>query len=252
MKLPPPPPQRLVVLACEVLKHEVEIFAKYLPHIVAVEVLEMNLHETPMRLTETLGSKTAEVEARHQPDAIALVYGLCGCGLVGVRAQNCSLVVARAHDCVTLFLGSKERYLRQQKEHPETYWYTPGWNRTDRAPSPEKFVRLRREFTEKFDEDSAEYLLEEERRGLGTYKTGAYVDLGVGDSAEHEAYAKRCAEWMGWKYERETGDPGLLIDLLAGRWDDERFLVIPPGFEIQHSADTQIMKAVPVTPSRPS
>ena len=241
-------PQRLVVLACEVLKLEVETFAKDFPHIVAVEVLEMNLHETPLRLRETLGKKITEVEARHHCDAVALVYGLCGCGLIGIRAQTCPVVVARAHDCVTLFLGSKERYLEKQKDQPETYWYTPGWNKTERAPSPEKFERLRREFTQKFDEEEAEYLIEEEMRALHTYKIGAYVDLGLGDTNENQAYAKKCVEWMGWKFERETGDRSLLLDLLTGPWDDERFLVVLPGHEIQHSADARIMKAVPVSP----
>jgi hypothetical protein len=243
-----PPVQRLVVLSCEVFKQEVEIFTKDYPHIVAVEIIQMNLHETPVLLQAALEKKITEVEARHHPDAIALVYGLCGRGLIGVRAQTCPVVVARAHDCVTLYLGSKERYLQKQKEEPETYWYTPGWNKTERAPSPEKFARLKREFTEKFDEDDAEFLIGEEMRGLSTYKKAAYIDLGIGDSAEHEAYAKKCAEWMGWKFERETGDCGLLIDLLAGPWDNERFLIVLPGYEIQNSADARVMKAVPVSP----
>jgi len=248
VSLPARPLQKLVVLTCEVLKLEVETLVKDFPHIAAVEVLEMNLHETPVLLKEALGKKIAEVEARHHPDAVALVYGLCGCGLIGVRAVTCPVVVARAHDCVTLFLGSKERYLQKQKDHPETYWYTPGWNKTERAPSPEKFERLRHEFTKKFDEEEAEYLIEQEMQGLHIYKTAAYVDLGIGESVENEAYAKKCAEWMGWKFERETGNRGLLIDLLAGRWDDERFLLVPPGHEIQHSADARVMKAVPVAP----
>jgi len=239
--------QRIVVLACEVLKQEVEAFAKNSPQIVAVEVLEMNLHETPVRLKDALGKKIIEVEERHQPDMVALVYGLCGCGLIGVQARKCPVVVARAHDCVTLFLGSKERYLQKQKNHPETYWYTPGWNKTERAPSPEKFARLKKEFTEKFDEEEADYLIEQERYGLHTYNTAAYVDLGIGEVAEHEAYAKKSAEWMGWKFERETGNRSLLLDLLTGPWDDERFLVVPPGHEIQHSADAKVMKAVPVS-----
>jgi hypothetical protein len=241
-------PERLVVLCCEVLRLEVETFAKDYPHIAAVEVIEMNLHETPLRLKETLQKKISEVEARHHPDAVALVYGLCGTGLVGVRAQTRPLVVARAHDCVTLYLGSKERYMQMQKEQPETYWYTPGWNKTARAPSPEKFAKLKQDFAEKFDEEEVDYLIEQEMHGLQPYKTAAYIDLGIGESAEHEAYAKKCAQWMGWNFERQTGNRGLLIDLLAGPWDDERFLIVPPGHEIQHSADARVMKAAPVSP----
>ena len=39
-----------------------------------------------------------------------------------------------------------------------------------------------------------------------------------------------------------------MIDLLAGKWDSDRFLVVPPGCEIQHSADARVMKAVQVSP----
>ncbi|HEY0256164.1 MAG TPA: DUF1638 domain-containing protein [Candidatus Methylacidiphilales bacterium] len=239
-------PRCLVVVTCEVLKEEVQTLAKDCPHITAVEIMEMNLHEKPLCLKETLQKKITEVEARYEPDAIALVYGLCGCGLVGIRAQTCPVVVARAHDCITLFLGGKERYLQRQKEHPETYWFTPGWNTTGRAPGPDRFEKLKKDFIEKFGEEDAAYLIEQEMRGLSTYHTGVFIDLGFGDASEHETYAKKCVEWMGWKFQRETGNRELLADLLAGRWDEQRFLYIAPGYEIQHSADDRIMKAVPV------
>ena len=60
--LPQRPPQRLVVLACEVLKQEVGTFAKDHPHIIAVEVLEMNLHEAPLRLRDTLGKRSSKLK----------------------------------------------------------------------------------------------------------------------------------------------------------------------------------------------
>jgi len=36
-------------------------------------------------------------------------------------------VVPRAHDCITLLLGSKERYAKLFGERPGTYWYSAGW-----------------------------------------------------------------------------------------------------------------------------
>ena len=96
---------------------------------------------SPIRLKESLGNKIAEVEARHQPDAVALVYGLCGCGLIGVRAQKCpgSWHAPRLRHALPRQQGTLSS---KTKDHPETYWYTPGWNKTERAPSPEKFERL--------------------------------------------------------------------------------------------------------------
>lgn len=239
-------PKRLVVLVCKALENETLKFTKNFPHVAAVDVLEMNLHETPLLLKEALQQKIDEAETKYQPDAVALVYGLCGCGLVGIQARSCPVVVPRAHDCVTLYLGTKERYAQLLKDQPQTYWYTPGWIESERSPSPEKMEKKKQEFIGKFDEDDAEFLIEQEMSSLKLYQTGAYIDLGVGDSETNEAFAKRCAEWLGWKFKRMSGDDRLMADLLSGVWDEERFLVVLPGQEIAHSMDDQIMKAMPV------
>ena len=47
----------------------------------------------------------------------------------GVHAQRCRIAITRAHDCITLLLGSKERYAEYVAQHPGTYWYSAGWNR---------------------------------------------------------------------------------------------------------------------------
>ena len=60
-------------------------------------------------------------------DAILLGYGLCNNGIAGLRAPTIPLVVPRAHDCMTIFFGSKERYLEYFQQNPGTYFYTSGW-----------------------------------------------------------------------------------------------------------------------------
>ena len=52
---------------------------------------------------------------------------LCSNGLVGLTARNIPVVVPRAHDCITLFLGSKERYLDYFQSHTGVYFKTSGW-----------------------------------------------------------------------------------------------------------------------------
>ena len=60
-------------------------------------------------------------------DAILLGYGLCNNGLVGITAKDIPLVLPRAHDCITLFLGDRKRYSTYFIDHPGTYFKTSGW-----------------------------------------------------------------------------------------------------------------------------
>ena len=56
------------------------------------------------------------------------------------------------------------------------------------------------------------------------------------------------ADWLGWKFERQRGDPKLLRDLLWGNWDAARFQIIEPGMQLGQSADENILRAEPPTP----
>ena len=60
-------------------------------------------------------------------DAVALAYGLCNNGLAGLEARRVPLVLLRAHDCITAFLGSRDRYARYFEDRPGTYFETTGW-----------------------------------------------------------------------------------------------------------------------------
>ena len=51
-------------------------------------------------------------------DAILMGYGLCNNGLAGIVARHIPIVLPRAHDCITLFMGSRERYITYFNDHP--------------------------------------------------------------------------------------------------------------------------------------
>ena len=102
---------------------------------------------------------------------------------------------------------------------------------------------LRAELSKQFDEDDVEFLIDTERQQWALHDTAVYLDLAT-DEAEREAdYARRCATWLGWRFERIRGDPSLLRDLLTGNWDVERFQIIEPGSQLGHSVDLSIMRA---------
>lgn len=242
-------PPNLAVIACAVLEDEVRDLAATRPHVRAVEVLPQGLHNEPARLRGELQAAVARAEARDDVDAIALVYGLCSRGVEDLAHPRLPLAIARAHDCVTLFLGDKERYADYLRRHPGTYWYTPGWIRSATPPGPDRTARLRAEYEAKYDAEDVAYLLEMEQHWISHYSRAAYVGLGVGETERDVAYTRACADCLGWSFERLEGDPALLAALLDGAWDEGRFLVVPPRHVIRLTADERIIRAEPANPS---
>jgi len=235
---------RYHLIACQVLWRELCYHAALAENFYTFDFLKQGLHNTPELLRERLQAAVGEWD--EEPcDAILLGYGLCSNGLAGVRAGRHRLVVPRAHDCITFFLGSKERYREYFDSHPGTYWYTPGWIECSVQPGKERYDLLMRQYVEKYGEDNAQYLMEMEQGWLKEYNNAAYVDLGFGDNARHKEYTRECAGWLGWKHDDLKGDPGLVVDFLSGRWDEGRFLVVEPGQMIAPSHDEGVIKAAP-------
>lgn len=241
---PPGPALSLALVACRVLEDELAVMTAGMTHIVRREFLEVGLHDQPTVLRAQLAQAIARAEDDPAVQQVALVYGLCGLALVDLGPRRCPLVVPRAHDCITLFLGSKERYAACMRDEPGTYWYSPGWNKAKRVPGPEREQMLRAEYTERFGEEEAEALLEMERETFAQHSVAGHTDMGFPGDLEHRRYSERCAQHLGWRMQVHPGDPGLLHALLTGPWDPERFLVVHPGERIGHAVDASVVRAV--------
>lgn len=241
-KSDPATPPRIAVITCGVLRDEVMHFTKDLANVVHIAELEQGLHNDPPKLRAELQKCVDDVEANvPQAEAIVLGYGLCSRGVEGVFTRRCKLVMARAHDCITLLLGDKQRYADYVAEHPGTYWYSPGWNRCHTPPGPERHERLLAEYRARFDEDDTQFLMESEQAWFKKYDRATYVDLGVAATPVDIQYTQSCAKWLGWNFDRQAGCPTLLQDLLAGRWDEQRFLILDPMQTPKMTADDQIV-----------
>jgi len=236
---------RVALLACRVFEKEIALYAANARHIVETRYFEVGLHDRPDQLRATLQTELDSLAAREDIDAVALAYGLCGRGTAGLRAAKHRLVIPRAHDCITVFMGSKEHYAAHQKRCPTCYYYSPGWNRERRVPGPERLESLKLELAKKFDSDDVSFLLDSEREQWALHDTVTYLDLGTDDAEAEAEYARRCGQWLGWKFERLRGDPTLLRDLLWAHWDARRFQIIEPGERLGHSPDETILRAEP-------
>lgn len=233
--------KRYHIVACHVLWREFCYYASLSPHSFTFCFLPQGLHSTPDVLRVEL--QKAIDAAPEGSDAILVGYGLCSRGSEGVVARKIPLVVARAHDCITHLLGSKERYRTYFDSHPGTYWYSPGWIDSSTQPGKERYEATRRQYVEQYGEDNADYLMEMEQNWFKEYTNAAYVDLGFGNNDVYREYTKECADWLGWVYDELKGDPALVRDMLDGRWDQERFVIVAPGQTLAASHDEGVLKA---------
>jgi len=232
----------IALVACRVFEAEISKHGGDSAQIAVTRFLEVGLHDHPGHLRAALQLEIDALDSRDDIDAIVLAYGLCGRGTSGLKAGRHRLVIARGHDCITVFMGSKEKFACQQAASPDSYYYTPGWMQANRTPGPARLESLREEFAKKFEPDEVEFLVETERANWAQHGKAVYLDLGTENADVKADEAAAAAKSLGWKFERIPGDPTLLQDLLAGRWDDERFQIVEPGGILQHSPDGRIFR----------
>jgi hypothetical protein len=214
-------------------------------NVVDVVLMEQGLHDEPDRLrTEVQKAldNTHDIQGRAY-DASLLGYGLCSNGIVGLSAKI-PIVVPRGHDCITLLLGSKDKYKEYFDSHRGVYWYSPGWIESGKQPSQERYEKLLEEYKEKYGDDNAQYLMEVEQSWIKEYNWATFIDWGLVDSSEYKDYTKRCAEFLHWKYEELKGSPALMQKLIDGLWDESEFLIVKPGQKVgEDLTNDGIMKA---------
>lgn len=243
---------RLKLIACKVLTREVGLLSASCENFIDITWLRQGYHNEPDKLRGILQEQIDRIDAGEDPcscggdcgdfDAILIGYGLCSNGVAGISSKKYPLVIPRAHDCITLFLGSKERYSEVfARLSGGIYWYTPGWIENSIMPSKERKEKALEIYTELYGEDNAEYLVDMESGWLRDYKAACFVKNNEIENGAYKEYTKDCAEYLGWEYREEEGDLSLLKRFLNGQWDEKDFLIVPPGSSAQPSYDDRII-----------
>jgi hypothetical protein len=247
----------LRLISCEIFFREMCALIARSPHMIDVEFLPKGLHDVG----------TTEMHARLQAaidridntpfDAILLGYGLCNNGIVGLTSRDKQLVVPRAHDCITLFMGSASRYMDYFQNHPGVYFTTTGWIERGGADGELSqlalgkslgFLQTYEEMVARYGEDNARYLQEELGNLTQHYRQFTFIEMGVEPDGSFEERTRQDAQERGWVYEKVQGDMSLLQRMLSGQWDEKEFLVVPPGYQIVAKYDEGIISAEPVDP----
>jgi len=244
---------RYKLIACQVFTRELCSAIAASPHEVDVTWLPKGLHSIDSALMRERVQFVVDGVDAHNYDAILLGYGLCNMGLAGVVARELPLVLPKAHDCITLLLGSRDRYLEQFTDEPGSYFLSSGW--IERSGREEELHQLSIEkrsgldldhdqLVARYGADNAAYLAEVLGQ-TGHYRRIAFIAMGVEPDERFANEAHRRAAARGWRYDRLAGDMSLLRRLVDGDWDDD-FLLVEPGCEVRASHDREIVCAEPV------
>ncbi|MBW1699490.1 MAG: DUF1638 domain-containing protein [Deltaproteobacteria bacterium] len=226
---------RLKLIACDVLIREVCLLIAKSPHIFDVEFTEKDSHNRSDTLRSLIQDEIDRSQGKKY-DAILLGYGLCGNATVGLVARDTRIVVPRAHDCCTLFLGSKETFKQYFKDNPSQPFSSPGYMERSDSPfhdslvmedmeSDPKYV----EFVEKYGEANARYIYESMYGSKTNHSKLVYIEI---PETANTAYAEMCrkrAEEARMEFVPLKGSLKLLKNLINGSWTEQDFLVLNPG-----------------------
>ncbi len=245
-------PVKFKLFACEILFRELCSLAAASPNIIDLEFLPKGLHDIGRAgMSKKLAERIADVD-ESQYDAILLGYALCSGGIVGLSTKTIPLVVPRAHDCITLFLGDKKRYEEYFFANSGTYYKTTGWierggDLTQGLPDDlaEKLGlnMSMRKMIEKYGEENAQYLRDQISK-MRFYTKFTFIETGVEPNDSFERKTQDLAVERGWQFEKLVGDLSLLRRLLDGSWIVDDFLVVQPGQRVDFSYDGEIVRAV--------
>jgi hypothetical protein len=219
--------EKTKILACAVI---IEELRSKLPENIEYVTLDFGLHRSP----QDLHAKLQElIDQSTGYENIVLAFGLCGMAVIGLHSDTSTLIVPRADDCIAVFLGSRDAYLKEQRNNPGSLFLSKGWieGRIDDTPPPTQILER---LIEKYGIDRAKRMLSvyEAKQPLKHYKRLAFITTSSEINLdEYKKTARERALRLGLKYDEITGSGAFMEKIANGSWDSE-FIIALPGHVI--------------------
>lgn len=176
--------------------------------------LDPGLHNTPVRLTESIQSILNNTES---VDIFLLAMGLCGNAMIGLYSSNAELVIPRVEDCISLMLGSEKK----RKSCSGTYFMTEGWLKGEKNIWQEYIHTI-----QKYGEKRGKRIFD---AMLRNYHTLALIDTGCYEIAPAAEACRSIANTLHLEYTKTPGTCSYFFDLIHGPWPAERFIHLKAG-----------------------
>jgi hypothetical protein len=234
------------LIACEVFYREVCACVAASPHRVDIEFTPKGAHDKSDSLTRAAAVQNRCGRGGEQAwDAILLGFGLCGNSTRGLAARKTRLVIPRAHDCCTIFLGSRERFRDNFKDNPSLPFSSTGYMERGGSSVHDASVSIipglgdkYEEYVRQYGEENAKYIMESLTASVSHAVDGqadirwVFIDV---PELSHLGFAEKCraeAEASGRQFVLLPGEMRLVRGLVNGQWDPAEFLVVEPGQKI--------------------
>lgn len=216
------------------------------PYVIDTEFLPKALHDEGGRKMRQKLQECVDAVDPAVYDAVLMGYALCGNGAAGLEARSIPVVIPRAHDCIAMLMGSVGKYNEYFESHPGVYYRSMGWleRGEDLRPFTPGAASTLQALIDKYGEDNGQYLFEQLTAYQTNYTQLTYIRTGLEPDGTFESRAQAEAQRRNWSYERFEGGLGIFERLLSGDWNEEEFLVVPPGKRIETRWDGSVFTAV--------
>ena len=232
------------LIACEVFTREICLVVSQSPHTISVVFTPLASHADSKKLR---GLIQEHIDAAQQGafDAVLLGFGLCGNSIEGLASRSVPLVVPRAHDCCTLFLGSIAAFLRHFDNNLSAEWGSRGY--VERGGSylhdteTDRMIGYDREYGKlvvQYGEESAKYLWDTLHPKIDQPDL-FYISVPETDDPQVERRFRDKAAADGKGTVALPGSMRLLRMLVNGEWDDREFLTVAPGHRVRAAYDME-------------
>lgn len=212
-----------VIFGCKMVEAELQaILAESREAPPPIVWFEKSMHNVPNRLHDQL---QAQLDALpDEVERVLFTFGVCGGCTLGLTSRA-EMIFPRVDDCLTLLLGSRRRRNQCNKEVGGAYFLTEAWVDSDRSLMAEYRHSLRR-----YGEECSREIFQ---TMLCHYGAFLMLDTGLPVSEPIRQEARDMAALFGLDYGEREATLSYLRQLVTGPWPEDRFLILPPGQQIQ-------------------
>ena len=191
---------RLGVIACDIMKRELDPILEKIPCVSRVIYLEMALHCYPEKMKNEIMEQINLI--KDEVDAIFLGYGFCQ-SLKDIEDEfDIPIVMPQLDDCIQILM-SPQKYRNEIRKEVGTWFMTAGWAE---AGAEMVIKETHSDRVVKYGKDP----LEMAKRLFTHYRRGLFIDTHVGDAEHFMDRAKEFCEIFDLDLETTEGTSEIL------------------------------------------